>query len=249
MSFEIDWDQITNDARLNDSMKSTLNDYFQGIKLPSYLSDLRIIDFNLGGIPPIVTLQEISKPLPCIDPDPQENDIQCVIEVQYEGDMAIRLSASLVLNYPQDKFMTLPVTINISMLRLHCLCISAYLSTRKQFIFSVLCDVGDVTHGEDAVSLEGRLGSPLERLAVVRNLKIETEIGDEGVNGDRNTLKSVDKLEQFLLEKFKDFIRKEIGWPSWITMDFNDDDDSELEEEQLSTDSNHKTTCSIVSND
>ena len=71
--------------------------------------------------------------------------------------------------------------------------------------------------------MESKLGSPLERLAIIKDMRIEAEIGDvdnnnhidsnvlnsisfndtdialETSNSNGSTLRSVDRLEQFLL--------------------------------------------------
>lgn len=247
MSFDIDWSELESDARLNESIKTHLNSYLQSIDLPNYVSNLRILDFSLGKIAPKIILREISDPLDdfytALNEDeaktddntesgahirPSPNDIQFLTEVEYKGDLLITLAANLILHYPTANFMTLPVKLTISNIGMHSLCLIAYLA--KQLFISFLCDVSDTVLDDNDSILDptGPVLAPrrsLERILIVRSMKIETEIGQQ-YEGDGSILRSVGKLEQFLLEKFKDLLRKELGWPSWINLDFEDDTDS-----------------------
>ncbi|CAI4051133.1 hypothetical protein SKDZ_15G1450 [Saccharomyces kudriavzevii ZP591] len=270
MSFDINWSTLESDNRLNDLIKKHLNSYLQNTQLPSYVSNLRVLDFDLGKAGPAITLKEITDPLNefydsireeledeeakesdenedrperiitergvadqnTLNEDseplvvmPSPNDMQFLLEVEYKGDLLVTIGADLVLNYPVEKFMTLPVKLSISDIGLHSLCIAAYLS--KQLFFSFLCDVSDPALDDNQVVLDPKgpilaATKPLERISIVRSMKIETEIGEQ-YQGQGSVLRSVGELEQFLFTIFKDFLRKELAWPSWINLDFNDD--------------------------
>ncbi|AQZ10271.1 MDM12 (YOL009C) [Zygosaccharomyces parabailii] len=242
MSFDIDWSNVESDTRLNQSIKNHLNMYLGSITLPSYVCNLRILDFSLGKIAPNITLREISDPLDEFyralneqeteDDDggegsvkPSPSDIQFLVETEYKGDLLVTLAADLVLNYPSDSFMKLPVKLTISNVGLHSLCLVAYLS--KHLLISFLCDISDsaLDGNESILDPQGRVLSPrrsLERISIIRSMKIETEIGQQ-FNGEGSVLRSVGRLEQFLLELFKNLLRKEVSWPSWIELDFNED--------------------------
>ncbi|GAV53024.1 hypothetical protein ZYGR_0AI03060 [Zygosaccharomyces rouxii] len=242
MSFDIHWSNLESDTRLNESIKDHLNTYLGTISLPSYVCNLRILDFSLGKTAPNITLREISDPLDELyrglnedEPEvitPSPNDIQFLVEVEYKGDLLVTLAADLVLNYPSDNFMTLPVKLTISNVGLHSLCLVAYLS--KHLLISFLCDISDVDldGNESLLDPKGHVLSPrrsLDRISIIRNMKIETEIGQQH-SGEGSVLRSVGRLEQFLLEIFKDLLRKEVSWPSWIELDFNDDDEADLQQ-------------------
>ncbi|CAL9732928.1 mitochondrial distribution and morphology protein 12 [Monosporozyma unispora] len=239
MSFEVDWEQLLDDSSLNSTITQRLDNFVQSLSLPSYLQDLQILDFQLGNVPPKCKLKSLTDPHPEIEPNPHQNDIQALVELEYCGDMVLSLQVSLVLNYPGDRFMTLPVKVTISQLRLHCLCLVAHLASKLQTLFSILCDINNDNNDlEETISNTSTTATqhqpwgssaPLQRMAVVQSLNIETEIGDNVSSGqDRaSTLRNVDKLEQFLLAKFKDFIRNEIGWPNMITFDYNSDEEED----------------------
>lgn len=251
MSFEIDWSELESDTRLSESIKSHLNSYVQSINLPNYVNNLRILDFSIGKIAPNITLREISDPLEefykALNDDvegeenpsvisPSPNDIQFLTEVEYKGDLLITLAADLVLHYPTEDFMTLPVKLTISNVGIHSLCLIAYLA--RQVFISFLCDVSDakLDNNESILDPTGAVLAPrrsLERILIVRSMKIETEIGEQ-YQGEGSVLRSVGKLEQFLLEKFKGLLRKELSWPSWINLDFgSDSSDEDFKEECL----------------
>lgn len=266
MSFEINWEQLLEDKTLNNTITNRLNNFVESLTLPSYLQDLQILEFKIGSTPPHFILKALDDPHPQIEENPHQNDIQALLELEYRGDMMISLQVSLVLNYPGERFMTLPVKVTISQLQMHCLCLLAHLTSKSQTVFSILCDINNDSSGSDnkmnsennklehiisnnmnnkptLASTHQTWGSsaPLQRMAIVQSLNIETEIGDNVSTGPErsSTLRNVDKLEQFLLAKFKDFIRNEIGWPNTITFDYNDDEkeDGEEEEEEDSAES------------
>lgn len=154
----------------------------------------------------------------------KETDTQFLIEFEYKGDMSLTLMAELVLNYPVERFMTLPLKISISNIGLHSLCVVSYLA--KQVFISMLCDVSDPVLDDVDCVLDPNgpvllANKPLERISIIRSMKIETEIGDR-FKDDGSTLRSVGQLEEFIVQKLKDFLRKELAWPSWVNLDFND---------------------------
>ena len=63
MSFDINWSTLESDNRLNDLIRKHLNSYLQNTQLPSYVSNLRVLDFDLGKVGPAITLKEITDPL------------------------------------------------------------------------------------------------------------------------------------------------------------------------------------------
>ncbi|CAK9441983.1 uncharacterized protein LODBEIA_P57960 [Lodderomyces beijingensis] len=62
MSFDINWSKLTTDSNINGSIKEFLHDQLQGLSLPSYISNLEVVDFNLGDIPPEITIRHIGDP-------------------------------------------------------------------------------------------------------------------------------------------------------------------------------------------
>lgn len=61
MSFEIDWDKLSDDT-INNGIKEFLDEQFQSIDLPSFISGLKVTEFNLGTKPPDIIIRHISNP-------------------------------------------------------------------------------------------------------------------------------------------------------------------------------------------
>ncbi|CAB4254190.1 similar to Saccharomyces cerevisiae YOL009C MDM12 Mitochondrial outer membrane protein, required for transmission of mitochondria to daughter cells [Maudiozyma barnettii] len=260
MSFEVHWEDLQNDVALNAQIRDKLNSFFGSLELPSYLNHISITDFQIGSHAPEIILHDISEPISGINPNPSgtdENDLQLLFEVKYDDDLQLELNTSLVLNYPSKEFMALPINIKVRFVSLHILCLIGIFNKGKRIVFSVLCDIEDQNDSTRRQSigdlLKDKVGSPLERLAIIKDLSIETEIGSDAstnlsndlqINDDDTlselsyssnpngaTLRNVDKLEQFLVEKLKNFLRQEVGWPSWLTFELDDESSDESDED------------------
>lgn len=246
MSVEIDWDNIRGDLSVNQGVKDFLNSRLQEFELPSYVNNLKVTNFDLGTMPPNVILKQMDDPLDEFysyllqegdiskeAAKDKNTDVQLLVELDYKGDMSIELSADLVLNYPSPQFMILPVKLRISDIGMHCLCLLAYL--KKQLFISFLCDVSDPLLENDKLQVDPSgpnfMGKrALERISLIRNIKIHTELGQLD-QGEGSVLRSVGKLEEFLVDLFRNLIRKEAAWPSWIDLDFTPEDPEDPEEE------------------
>ncbi|CDO92996.1 unnamed protein product [Kluyveromyces dobzhanskii CBS 2104] len=247
MSVDIDWDNIHCDLSVNQGVKDFLNSRLQEFELPSYVNNLKVTNFDLGTMPPSVVLKQMDDPLDDFysylleegdisgeDAKDKNTDVQLLVELDYKGDMSIELSADLVLNYPSPQFMILPVKLRISDIGMHCLCLFAYL--KKQLFISFLCDVSDPLLEDNKLQVDPSgpnfMGKrALERISLIRNIKIHTELGQQD-QGEGSVLRSVGKLEEFLVDLFRNLIRKEAAWPSWIDLDFSTAD-SEAEDPEV----------------
>ncbi|KAG0676213.1 Mitochondrial distribution and morphology protein 12 [Kluyveromyces marxianus] len=247
MSVDINWDSIREDEGVNEGVKDFLNSRLQEFALPSYVSNLKVTNFELGSIPPNVTLKQMDDPLDEFynyllqmgdiseeTSKDRNTDIQLLVELDYKGDMSIELSADLVLNYPSPQFMTLPVKLRISDIGMHCLCLLAYM--KKQLFISFLCDVSDPLLEMNKLQVDPSgpnfMGKrALERISLIRNIKIHTELGEQD-QAQGSVLRSVGKLEEFLVDLFRNLIRREAAWPSWIDLDFTPSDEEADEQEE-----------------
>ncbi|KAK7204930.1 hypothetical protein BZA70DRAFT_278700 [Myxozyma melibiosi] len=152
------------------------------------------------------------------DPPPfsvREEDLQFLIHVLYKGDMRIVLTATLRLNYPAPGFLTLPVRLTVTGFEVDAMAVLTYISRRIHFSF--ISDVGG-NGGTGSVS-EGMMSTPSARhFEVLRNIKVESEIGDQ--DGKGSVLKNVGKVERFVLDRLRAIVRDELAWPGWITFEF-----------------------------
>lgn len=165
-------------------------------------------------------------------------DIQFVLEIDHQSKISIELKIDLLVNYPLMQFISLPIKLHITDLAVHSLVAVAYLE-RKVF-FSILCDLNDpvadyFTSSKTSTSpkksptnqrapaggnfVDYSAAFSRERIEVIRNIKINSEIGEV----ENNVLRNVGKVEKFLIEQLRNIIRDEISWPGWFCFDFNED--------------------------
>lgn len=174
------------------------------------------------------------------------NDIQFILEVDFQSQIAIDISINLLVNYPLKHFISLPIKLRITDLAIHSLAAVAYLEN-KVFV-SILCDLNDSaadyfsaakTTPESRDSAFGTQNTPAggnfvdysaastrERIDVIRSINIDTEIGEV----ENNVLRNVGKVEKFLVEQLRTLIRDEICWPGWLCFDLASDEKEEEEE-------------------
>lgn len=136
----------------------------------------------------------------------KDDDVQLFLEVCYNGNMRLGITATLLINYPSPNFVSLPVKLTVTGLEVRSLAVVAYIS--KRIHVSLLCDIDE---DGDSVTLTGN-----GRIDVIRDIKIESEIG---AHGNGQVLRNVGKVERFVLERLRFLIRDELAWPGWITFE------------------------------
>lgn len=175
-------------------------------------------------------------------------DVQLSTDIKWDSDIYIEIKCDLIVNYPSPKFITLPVRLKITDMRIHTLLIISHVS--KHVYLSFLCDIEDeddfldlddddseAAGGSDEI--ESRQNSKFtgvkprrskERIDILKDMNIEGELGSEdGVSWQTNDnealiLKSIGKIEAFLINSFRGILIEEMAWPNWIELDFNDDE-------------------------
>ncbi|KAH3672360.1 hypothetical protein WICMUC_004332 [Wickerhamomyces mucosus] len=245
MSIDLNW-SLLND--FNEKIKDLLNEQIQSIELPDFLANLQINSISLGTKAPYIAIKHISNPFEEFYNEldksysRKEEDIQFLVELKYDGDIMIEIQVELLMNYPSQEFITLPITLRIVEISIHSLIILAYLD--KQAFISFLCDLDDGTVDERSNTITSEDGTinmsklqehrhksnnnNISRIDIVKDLKIENEIGD----ADGSILRNVGKVEKFLVEMLRNLLRDEVAWPGWINLDFNEEDEEEEEEEE-----------------
>lgn len=138
----------------------------------------------------------------------RDDDIQFYLDIAYNGDMSLCVTAKLLLNYPSPSFVSLPLKLTLTQLEIHAMAVLAYIS--KRIHFSFICDIEDEGDSEILIGHE--------RINIIKNIKIESEIGDVKEHG--SVLRNVGKVERFLLERIRSLVRDELAWPGWITLEF-----------------------------
>lgn len=62
MSLEINWDLLSSDKELNDSIRQFIDEQFQNIELPDFIKDIKVTDFEIGKVAPEITVRHIGDP-------------------------------------------------------------------------------------------------------------------------------------------------------------------------------------------
>ncbi|KAK9483929.1 hypothetical protein V1527DRAFT_471655 [Lipomyces starkeyi] len=140
----------------------------------------------------------------------REEDLQLLLRVMYKGDLRIVLTATLRLNYPAPEFLTLPVRLTVTGFDIDAMAVLTYITRRIHFSF--ISDVGG------GASSSGDAQPTQRHFEVLRNIKVESEIGDQVGKGA--VLKNVGKVERFVLERLRAIVTDELAWPGWITFEF-----------------------------
>lgn len=143
-------------------------------------------------------------------------DIQVVAHVQYSGDIKMSLTAEILLDYPMESFVGIPLKLNITGLTFDGVAIIAYIKKRAHFCFLSPDDadalVGNESFGsfmEDSQKQRLKVGGLLE------HIKVESEIGGQG--SGKQVLKNVGKVESFVLEQVRRIFEDEFVYPSFWT--------------------------------
>lgn len=167
------------------------------------------------------------------------NDLQLIVEIDYRGDLEINITVDLLVNYPSPKFISLPIKLHITDIVIHSIAVIAYL--KHSVFISILCDINDQPsdyftssiQSHEAQNIGANSGgtfvdyinnqSSLERIDIIKKIKIESQIG----GAELNILRNVGKVEKFLADRLRGLLRDEIAWPSWICLDMNEEDEEE----------------------
>lgn len=171
--------------------------------------------------------------------EPRPEDLQAVFRIRYAGDVRLRLTAEILLDYPMPSFVGIPVQLSVTGLTFDGVGVLAYIRRRIHFCFlspeDAVAAVGgpsadddDDDDGEneedqrrrqgdpDAAAGATMAGSKGRRFAgLLQEIRVESEIGlrDSG----KQSLKNVGKVERFVLEQVRRIFENEFVYPSFWT--------------------------------
>ncbi|KAF1946821.1 hypothetical protein EJ02DRAFT_197640 [Clathrospora elynae] len=151
------------------------------------------------------------------------DDIQVVAHVQYAGDIKMSLTAEILLDYPMQSFVGIPLKLNITGLTFDGVAILAYIKKRAHFCFLSPDDADALVGSETGFNglqtdSQGQNLRPVERPKIgglLENIKVESEIGGQG--SGKQVLKNVGKVESFVLEQVRRIFEDEFVYPSFWT--------------------------------
>ncbi|KAL2913430.1 Mitochondrial distribution and morphology protein 12 [Polyrhizophydium stewartii] len=132
----------------------------------------------------------------------QDTDAQLELAVRYHGNMRLSISTELIVNQPTPAFMVLPLALTVTGFWFEGTAVIAYLGSMINFCFK------EPPNGED----------------VLRDMTIESEIGDK----NKQVLKNVGKIEKFIVQQLKKFFNDFVVFPNYhslyLVQDGEDDD-------------------------
>ncbi|KAL2755763.1 hypothetical protein ACRALDRAFT_1071026 [Sodiomyces alcalophilus JCM 7366] len=172
--------------------------------------------------------------------EPRPEDLQAVFRIRYAGDIRLRLTAEILLDYPMPSFVGIPVQLSVTGLTFDGVGVLAYLRRRVHFCFlspeDAVAAVGgpgaddddDDEEGEadrrrqqgeaDAAAgatLGGGGGRGRRFGGLLQEIRVESEIGLR--DGGKQSLKNVGKVERFVLEQVRRIFENEFVYPSFWT--------------------------------
>ncbi|RMZ75209.1 hypothetical protein DV738_g5586, partial [Chaetothyriales sp. CBS 135597] len=156
----------------------------------------------------------------------QASDMQVVARVQYSGDVRMTLTAEILLDYPSQSFVGIPLKLSITGMSFDGIAVLAYTRKRMHFCFldredaqTVLGSQGEQGGGDSA----GRSQSSGSSMSgPLREIHVESEIGRQ--ESGKPVLKNVGKVEKFVLEQIRRIFEDEFIFPSfWTFLSFNPD--------------------------
>ncbi|KAF9965982.1 Mitochondrial distribution and morphology protein 12 [Mortierella alpina] len=124
-----------------------------------------------------------------------ENDIQLLLSVNYQGQMGFTVETEMLLNYPTFAFLALPVKLVITGFSFKAKVLMGYLRDHVNVCF---------LEPED----------PSE--SILSNVRIESQVGDEQKHA---VLKNVGKIERFVVEQLRKFITEDFVYPSYHSIE------------------------------
>ena len=147
------------------------------------------------------------------------------------------LTAELLLDYPMENFVGIPLKLNITGLSFDGVAILAYIRRRAHFCFLSPEDadtlvgapndadvdparsgdggVDDRAPGSDVGDQRGSSGKQHPLGGLLEHIQVESEIGDRE-NG-KQVLKNVGKVEKFVLDQVRRIFEDEFVYPSFWT--------------------------------
>ncbi|ESW98505.1 hypothetical protein KL918_002107 [Ogataea parapolymorpha] len=166
-----------------------------------------------------------------------DNDIQFSLDFKLNSDIYIEVVCNLLINYPTHEFIKLPVRLKITDLQIHSLAVVAYV--QKHVFITFLCDIDDEETAHDSAEetrqdsrkssvseIPPTVLSSRDRIDIIRNLKIEGELGsyqDTPSLNQGSILRNIGKIEKFLVGAIRHILIEELAWPSWIELDLTED--------------------------
>ncbi|KAF4818729.1 Mitochondrial distribution and morphology protein 12 [Colletotrichum siamense] len=143
--------------------------------------------------------------------EPRPEDLQAVFRIRYAGDVRLRLTAEILLDYPMPSFVGIPVQLSVTGLTFDGIGVMAHIRKRVHFCFLNPEDAATAVGVDEAGPTE-----PGKRFGgLLQEIQVESEIGLR--DGGKQSLKNVGKVERFVLEQVRRIFENEFVYPSFWT--------------------------------
>jgi mitochondrial distribution and morphology protein 12 len=150
--------------------------------------------------------------------DARPEDIQAVFRIRYAGDIKLRLTAEILLDYPMPSFVGIPVQLSVTGMSFDGIGVTAHIRKRVHFCFlspeDALTAVGLPPEDEEEAQ-NGEGGGKKRFGGLLQEIQVESEIGLR--EGGKQSLKNVGKVERFVLEQVRRIFEDEFVYPSFWT--------------------------------
>jgi len=151
-------------------------------------------------------------------------DMQAVFHIKYGGDIKLLLTADILLDYPMQSFVGIPLRLSITGLTFDGVGVLAYIRKRVHFCFLSPEDAQAAVGGQE--NMEGEDGdhsqaqgpgdkSTSKMGSLLQEIRVESEIGQR--DSGKQSLKNLGKVERFVLEQVRRIFEEEFVYPSFWT--------------------------------
>lgn len=164
-------------------------------------------------------------------PPPPNNhpNIQTHLHINWESNLRITLTTSLLINYPSPMFMSLPIKLSVTGLLFDGEVAIAYEGQRRRVHLCILDDLDPYGPASDRSKRDSNSSTPpdLDDEAPSRSSKplpvgqrllpsifIESEIGQ----ADKHVLKNVTRVERFIADVIRKTVEEELVFPNFHTL-------------------------------
>ncbi|KAI8870731.1 hypothetical protein GQ42DRAFT_162491 [Ramicandelaber brevisporus] len=170
---------------------------------------------------------------------PRSNDdIQLHFDLAYSGDMSGTISTEIVMNNPTPGFISLPVTLHLTSIRLACTIVVAKIGNRINFTLMPLsptipsatsssvhlpgtASVAESHHSHQYQYHHQYHHHPQQlrqRREILEDLVMRADLGERADDSSSHVLRNVEKVSQFVLEQLRLAIDRELVFPNYHTI-------------------------------
>ena len=205
-------------------------------EIHSKLTESLSYDSQGGPSPPGLEQQSKTQPVPISEaPQNPHPNLQLHLRIDWNSNLRITLTTSLLINYPSPMFMSLPIKISITGLVFDGEIAVAYEGERRRVHLCILDDLDPYGPATDRPKREPALSShtppelddesPISNIPrsskpqpigqrLLPSIFIESEIGQ----ADKHVLKNVTRVERFIQDVIRKTVEEELVFPNFHTL-------------------------------